>query len=1018
VLPFNQPTDLYVELRLQLSSGFLTKRLPAPVSAYDQDVSAPGLGPFTVNQIDLSGVVNFNDLTSLGLTTIYDAWVEVYANGGIPGILGGASVNLEDGSWSLSLVTEEASLPARIVLVVDIGGGGAYIYDEIQTTLTGNRSDLDFRPGEVISAGTTINGTSIGNGYGYLFVPDTSGDYAFTLSGAGFNQTYISLSDNMGYYLGDTYGYPDAALSQFLTAGAVYYIWLDLYAPYRDFQFRVDPVSQATLGGTVDFSGILSSFAGTGVTVNYADIAVYADNSLHTPIGMAAINTGDGSWSAIVDMAGSSVPALFVITVNLSNGNTVNFQEQRSISGSNSGLTFNSGAVTVGSTVSRTTVNHYDWLLFVSTVTGDYSLKINGGAVGNRSLDLYDGETGSHLVGFGGEGELEIIRTLNAGTPYLIRVFSNYFSFESYQFRAEELQPATLSGTVSLSGLAVLPSTDINSTEIQVYAGGSSPAFLGSTMADSGGSWSLAVPASGTQAVRIVAYIHLNSGLWISAQRQDTISGNTDDLDLAPTAVSLAGGQALVRTGGAWEDLFLFVPASGGFFNLTAISGGGYTPWLTLYDTAGALLAQGSGSVYAELSAGTPYIVRVENIGSFAAYQFQLSSPITSTSIGGAVDYTGLPSSISSIISSAKVSAYLDNPAHTPIISGVSVESGGWSALIPANFIGQAARLTLTLSLSNGLMINSHIQVVLTASGLNFSPTGIPSGTVLNGKSAANGDDRFLFVPASSGTFTLQAGSDTGIYLYVYDEVAGLYIATSFGYYSTTLEVALVAGNPYVIEVFLSGNTFYDYQFYAGPPPTFGGTVDFSGLSSWNTDSAGILVFYPFDNDYNILATETVSLPGGLWSISGPAPTEDVFVALIARSTGGEGVLRIQTVVRTIGNTVIDFSPGNLDKNVASGVWHNRNASDSRGEWLLWIPDDDGDYVLDAEKTDGSMDPVMYLYDGLTGNLIAYNDDGGDNNNSRIQRSDFAAGYPYLVRVRAFGNNSGTFRFRAEEVSP
>jgi hypothetical protein len=64
------------------------------------------------------------------------------------------------------------------------------------------------------------------------------------------------------------------------------------------------------------------------------------------------------------------------------------------------------------------------------------------------------------------------------------------------------------------------------------------------------------------------------------------------------------------------------------------------------------------------------------------------------------------------------------------------------------------------------------------------------------------------------------------------------------------------------------------------------------------------------------------------------------------------------------------------------------------------------------------MEPYMYLYDGLTGELIAENDDEGGNLNSHIQHSGFVGGHPYLIRVRNLSNNAGDFRFKAEFVSP
>jgi hypothetical protein len=54
---------------------------------------------------------------------------------------------------------------------------------------------------------------------------------------------------------------------------------------------------------------------------------------------------------------------------------------------------------------------------------------------------------------------------------------------------------------------------------------------------------------------------------------------------------------------------------------------------------------------------------------------------------------------------------------------------------------------------------------------------------------------------------------------------------------------ALVAGTPYIIRISANGHSFHDCLFYAGPSATPGGSVDFSGLSSWTTVSAGTLIF-------------------------------------------------------------------------------------------------------------------------------------------------------------------------------
>jgi hypothetical protein len=1009
-LPFNQPTDLYVELRLQLSSGLLVKRLPVPITVYDGDLVAPDLGPFTVNQFNLSGVVDFRILTSLGITNIYDAQVVVYEDGDAPGQLGYASVNLEDGSWSLGLVSEEESLSARILSRTWLTYNSA-IYDEIQTTLTGDESDLDFMPG-VISAGTAYNGTGAGNEYSYLFAPDTSGDYFFTLGAAGSEYASLQLYNATGSSLNSAYGYPDAAFSQSLTAGDVYYITLYLNSPYRAFQFQVNPVTQALLGGTVDFTGLLSPFD-PEATVSSADITIYADNSAHTVLGTGSIDAGDGSWSATVDLAGTSAPVLFVIAAELSNNQTIYHQESSAISGSNSSLNFFPNATTGGNAATRTTINQYDYLLYVPETTGDYSLRVSAGEDRYMNVELYNAQTGNYMYSTSGSGGLELIQTLAAGNPYHIRASSN--PFETYQFQAEKLESITLSGIVELSGLAPLTASDVNYTEIRVYNGASSPVQLGSSVTAGDGSWSATIPASGSQTVRIEALVNLNMGRIIYTHIEDTVSGDTAGLDLAPMAATPVGGQAVPRASGYGWDSFLLVPSAGGFFNLGTISGMS-NPNLYLYDAVtGAQLAQGSnGSLYAVLSAGTSYIVQIDNIGTFTAYQFQLST-LTSASIGGSVDYSNLPFSINSAISSATINGYLE-PSHTQIVSGAPVAGGSWSALVPSSAVGQTVRLALTLNLNNGLAIYSHIQTVLTASAsdLDFAPTAVPSGAAVNGQTAADGYDRFLFVPPTGDNFTLQAGSNTYTGITVYDGLTGSWIASSSSNPAAAIITSPSAGNPYIVQISCNGNSFIDYQFYAGPPATLGGTVNFSGLTSWTTDSAEALVFSRSNNDYNVLGTGTVS-PGDAWSISDLPPFGEVVIALSALSTNGEGALKTQMVSVSGDNNAINFSPEDSDKNVATGAWHTRTTIGVAGEWLLWIPETTGEYVLDAENI--SMDPYMYLYDGLTGSQIAYDDDGGDGNNSSRIYCSVTAGHPYLIRVRAYSNGYGSFRFKAEEVT-
>jgi hypothetical protein len=1013
ILPFNRPTDLYVELRIRFSSGdVLTKRLELPLSVYDQDLSAPDLGPFTVNRFDLSGIVDFSELDALGIT-YYSADVSVYQDSSTPALLGNPSVDFGDGSWSLGIISEEVSLPVRIVLRVYTYGGA--VYDEIQTSLLESRSDLDFTPAPV-SAGTAYNGVGIGSGYRYWFVPETAGTYAFKVSGGGSQWTYLYLYNSSGSYLSSASGNPDATLFYNLDAGAAYYIQLDLNSPYRAFQFRVNPVSQVSLGGTVDLSGLLASLE--GVSVTDAEIRVYADNGAHTLLGTSTINPNDGSWSiAAVNLDETSAPAVFVIAAALSNGNTIYHQEYRDISGSNNSLDFSPAALTGESEFTRTTVNNYDYFLYVPAETGDYSFTVSAGPDRNMTLTMYDAQTGNHLRSVSGYGELELVQRVEEGKPYRIYASSSS-AFETYRLRTEVLEMVSLSGTVDFSGLAPLTSDDIHSTEIIVYTDAYSPSQLGSSvMVESDGSWSASIPASGTRAVLIQAYIYPKNGWTITDHRRDTISGDTSGLDLAPTAVSPAA-EPLTRVSGYNGDLFLLVPSESGFFKLEAIDGNG-TPLLYVYDPAAGAYQDGSGSLYAELSAGSPYVVQVYS-GSLTAYQFRLSA-VSPTGIGGSVDYSGLPASISSRISSARVSAYLDNPAHTQIVSNALVAEGSWSALVPADAVGQPVRLVLTVDLNTGSLI-SQIQTVLeeSASDLDFVLSVAASETNLNGKTTLNGYDQFLFIPPSGGDFTLQAGSGNWTRIYVYDGLTGNQIGSSpQTLYTTELTLRLTAENPYIILVY-NWQPFWDYQFYAEPPANLDVSANFSSLSSWTTESAEILIFSGSGYTDPEIVTFSSPYTGGEWPISASLTGADVFIALVGRSSNGEGVLNTaaDTIPSNGDDLDISFTPVNTDKNLSTGAWHDLSTDGSdRGTWLLWIPPSAGAYALSATST--AIDTYMYLYDGLSGNVIGENDDDSTSTNSRIQNNDFEAGHPYLIRVKnAHIGTPGGFQFKATAVSP
>jgi hypothetical protein len=588
-LPFNQPTNLYVGLWLEFPSGdALTRLMPVPVSVYNQNVATPKLGPFKASHFNLSGTVDFSNLTPL---TITGASVHIYKDSVIPEEIGSATVNYSgDGAWSLEDLFSETATPVRIVLKANTTIG-AVVYDEIQRTLTKNLSDLDFVPG-MMSAGTTINGAAADSQYSYLFKPDVSGYHVFTASSDTGPISNLSVYKDAGS-LGSASG-ADATLSLSLNAGDVYSIRLTLSSPCQTFQLRVDPAAQATLGGTVDFTSLISSFGpDSGVTVTSADIKIYADSNAHLSIGTGTVNLGGGSWTATVGFAGASTSTVLVITANLSNGQVVRHQEYLSISGDNNDLNFAPTVLTGQDPVFRTTVDDGggyggdNALLYVPARTGLYSFMASAVAGEYMQVTLYDESEPSP------PGDYETVATLTEGKPYRVVVKSPYSKFATYQFQAKELPPVTLSGTVSFAGLAPLTIGNINYTEIQVYNTSNLAQLESPVRVKSDGSWTADMPpASADRSVRIAASVHLRNGGQIDSNITTVLPGSTaatssttGNLNFAPTSVTSGEPHNVTvyaDSNGTW---LLWIPTAGEYV-LDVEQQDNMDPQMSLYDTS------------------------------------------------------------------------------------------------------------------------------------------------------------------------------------------------------------------------------------------------------------------------------------------------------------------------------------------------------------------------------------------------------------------------------------------------
>jgi hypothetical protein len=88
----------------------------------------------------------------------------------------------------------------------------------------------------------------------------------------------------------------------------------------------------------------------------------------------------------------------------------------------------------------------------------------------------------------------------------------------------------------------------------------------------------------------------------------------------------------------------------------------------------------------------------------------------------------------------------------------------------------------------------------------------------------------------------------------------------------------------------------------------------------------------------------------------------------------------------------------------------SRTLHQGDADWFVIRP---GESALVALETSGSTDTMMELYEG--GNLVADNDDGGDDENARIIYQ-LSAGTSYLAMVKAYSRETGSYRFSAQIV--
>jgi hypothetical protein len=107
---------------------------------------------------------------------------------------------------------------------------------------------------------------------------------------------------------------------------------------------------------------------------------------------------------------------------------------------------------------------------------------------------------------------------------------------------------------------------------------------------------------------------------------------------------------------------------------------------------------------------------------------------------------------------------------------------------------------------------------------------------------------------------------------------------------------------------------------------------------------------------------------------------------------------------------VIEAAASSEDGPVINRTLH----SDGDEDFFLLTPAAEGFLVI---ETTGNIDTVMDLYEAGSNSILADDDDGGSGGNARI-RYAVQGGKAYLVRVRGYGGETGSYGFRAYLTEP
>ena len=139
---------------------------------------------------------------------------------------------------------------------------------------------------------------------------------------------------------------------------------------------------------------------------------------------------------------------------------------------------------------------------------------------------------------------------------------------------------------------------------------------------------------------------------------------------------------------------------------------------------------------------------------------------------------------------------------------------------------------------------------------------------------------------------------------------------------------------------------------------------------------------------------------------------QDVMEIYHCEVTDGYATERI--TISVIDSSAVEAAPSMESAiEIHTGETKMVRVEDGGAVWLKFVPENDGTYAFFSGS---SADTYGYLLDASGSETISSDDDGGENDNFRIE-TDLYAGTTYYIRARMYDNDAGVFPVTAELIS-